>query len=100
MKRDPADDSISGTPPAKRFRGSPDSESKTTVVKHHKLHHKQQNIEGLLDNPQDAALVSAQLSRALCIALYAAGFTSVQGRALNSFQALVEECMKLSLIHI
>lgn len=69
------------------------------VLKHHKLHYRQQNVEALLDNPQDAAVVSAQLSRALCVALYAAGFTSVQGRALNSFQALVEECERPARLH-
>lgn len=72
--------------PSKRLRASP-------TLKHHRLNHHQPNVHLLFEDPQDDTAVTAQVSRALCVALYSAGFTSVQRRALESFTAAVQECM-------
>lgn len=57
-----------------------------------RLSHKQARVTDLLANPQNAAQLDEELSRAICVALYGTGFDAVTMSALESFRAATEEC--------
>lgn len=66
---------------------------KLTVVKHHALSVKQPGVELLLQNPQDTKVIEDELTKAICVILYNLGFTNIRTGALESFRALIQECM-------
>jgi len=92
VKRSATDDISNTTRPSKRSRPT------ETVIKHHHTSVRQLGAELLQQGPQDPAAIEQDLTRAICIALYAAGFTSAQPDALQSILYATEECQSHIMI--
>jgi len=86
IKRSATDDIHNITRPSKRSRPT------ETVIKHHHTSNRQLGAELIQQGPQDPALFEQDLTRAICVALFAAGFTSARPDALQSLLSATEEC--------
>lgn len=94
IKRSATDDvDASAARPLKRVRPT------ETVIKHHHTSVRQLGAELIQRGPQDAAAIEQDLTRAISIALFAAGFTSAQPDALQSLLAATEECQQAMPLH-
>ena len=80
-------------PPAKKPR------NEAAAIKHHKLHYKQPSTVDPTFAPQDPAFIQSQLLRSIVIACGAVGFDSIKATALESFRAVVEECMSCAITY-
>lgn len=87
LKRSAPDDLTDPSHPTKRPRSSPE-----IVTKHHSISVRQPGAELLLEGPQDPAAIEQDLTRAICIALFAAGFESARADALQGLLEATGEC--------
>ena len=94
IKRSATDDvDVSTGRPLKRVRPT------ETVTKHHRISVRQLGAELIQRGPQDAAAIEQDLTRAISVALFAAGFKSAQPDALQSLLAATEECQLAMPLH-
>lgn len=92
VKRSATDDIDNTTRLSKRPRPT------ETIIKHHHTSIQQLGAELIQQGPQDPAAIEQDLTRAICVALYAAGFTSAQADALQSILSATEECQSYIII--